>query len=133
MPTTATPNILSDPGYLFYAPAGTAEPVNTVAGSKFTDTWPVAWVSVGATEDGSKFKASVKTEAVNVAEFFDPIKYVTTDRSSSIAFAMADFTLTKLKWSMNGGTPCRRTPRPTRSPASSPRTAPTSPWSGSRR
>lgn len=104
MPTTATPTVLNDPGFLFWAPLGTAEPTNTVAGSKFTDAWPAGWVSVGATNEGSDFKADVKTENVTVAEFFDPIKIVTTERNASVSFAMTDFTLTKLKWAMNGGT-----------------------------
>lgn len=104
MPTTATPNILTDPGYLFWAPLGSAEPVNTVVASKYTDAWPVAWISLGATEDGSEFSYETSVEAVRVAEFFDPIKWATTDRSGSFAFNLADWTLTNMKRAMNGGT-----------------------------
>jgi len=104
MPTTAVPNILQDPGYLFWAPLGSSEPTNTVVGSKFTDSWPVAWLSLGATEDGSEFSFETSVEAVRVAEFFDPIKWSTTDRSGSIAFNLADWTLTNFKRAMNGGT-----------------------------
>ena len=103
MPTTATPNILQDPGYLFWAPLATAEPVNTVVGSKFTDAWPGAWISMGATEDGSEFSYETKVEAVFVAEFFDAIKYSTTERSGSFAFNVADWTLANVKRIMNGG------------------------------
>jgi hypothetical protein len=103
MPTTATPNILTDPGYLFWAPLLTAEPTNTVAGSKFTDAWPGAWLSLGATEDGSEFTTETKVEAITVAEFFDPIKYSTTERSGMFSFALADYTLTNFKRAMNGG------------------------------
>lgn len=104
MPTTATPNILTDPGYLFWAPLGSTEPSNTVVASKFTDAWPVAWISLGATEDGSEFAYETSVEAVRVAEFFDPIKWATTDRSGSFAFNLADWTLTNMKRAMNGGT-----------------------------
>ncbi len=104
MPTTATPNILTDPGYLFWAPLGSSEPTNTVAASKFTDAWPVAWIPLGATEDGSTFSYSSNVEAIHVAEFFDPIKYATTERSGSFAFNLADYTLSNLKRAMNGGT-----------------------------
>lgn len=104
MPTTATPNILTDPGYLFWAPLGSTEPTNTVAGSKFTDAWPVAWVSLGATDEGSTFTYEIETENVEVAEFFDPVKIATTGRSGNIAFALADWSLTKLKYVLNGGT-----------------------------
>lgn len=104
MPTTATPNVLTDPGYLFWAPLSTAEPTNTVVGSKFTDAWPVAWISLGATEDGSEFTYETKVEPITVAEFFDPIKYATTERSGSFAFNLTDFTLTNFKRALNGGT-----------------------------
>lgn len=104
MPTTATPNVLVGPGFLFWAPLATADPTNTVAGSKFTDSWPVAWISLGATKEGSAFKASTKVEPIKVAEFFDPIQYATTERSGSLAFSLADWTMNNIKRVMNGGT-----------------------------
>lgn len=104
MPTTPTPNVLQDPGYLLWAPLGSAEPVNTIVGSVFTDAWPVAWINLGATEDGSEFSSETKVEPVRVAEFFDPVRYNTTERESSVAFALADFTLANLKRIQNGGT-----------------------------
>lgn len=104
MPTTATPNLLQDAGYLFRAPLLTAEPTNTVVGSKFTDAWPGAFISLGATEDGSEFNYESKVEPAMVAEFFDPIKYSTTERSGSFAFNLADYTLANFKVALNGGT-----------------------------
>ena len=104
MPTTATPNILNDAGYLFWAPLLSAEPTNTVSGSKFTDAWPGAWISLGATEDGSEFTYETKLEAISVAEFFDPIKWATTERTGTFAFNLADYTLANLKRALNGGT-----------------------------
>jgi hypothetical protein len=104
VPTTAAPLILSDPGYLFRAPLLSTEPTNTVAGSKFTDAWPVAWVSIGATEEGSTFGYQVNVEAVTVAEFLDPIAYKTVSRAGKLAFAMANYTLTNWQVAGNGGT-----------------------------
>lgn len=104
MPTTAVPNVLTDPGFLFWAPLATAVPANTATASKFTDAWPVAWISLGATEDGSEFNYETRVEAVTVAEFFDPIKWATTERSGSFAFNLADYTLANFKRAMNGGT-----------------------------
>ena len=104
MPSTAVPNILTDPGYLFWAPLASTEPTNTVAGSKFTDSWPVAWINLGATEDGSEFSYETSVEAVRVAEYFDPIKWASTDRSGSFAFNLADWTLTNWVRVLNGGT-----------------------------
>jgi hypothetical protein len=104
MPTTAVPNVLVDAGYLFWAPAGTVDPTMTVAASKFTDVWPVAWIPLGATEEGSDFNYETKIEPIMVAEFYDPIKYATTERSGSIAFTLVDWTLSNWKRVLNGGT-----------------------------
>lgn len=104
MPTIATPNVLTDAGYLFIAPLASTLPVNTVAGSKFTDAWPAAWLSLGATEEGSTLSYSSTVEAVTVAELFDPVKFATTERGGSISFSLADFTLSNYRRALNGGT-----------------------------
>jgi hypothetical protein len=101
--STATPTLLTSPGYLFWAPLASTLPTNTVAGSVFTDSWPVAWVNLGATDDGSTISYESKIEAVKVAEFFDPIQWVTTGREGGIAFALASWTLNNLKRVLNGG------------------------------
>lgn len=99
----ATPNILTDPGYLFIAPLLTAVPTHTSAGGKFTDTWPAAWLPLGATSEGSEFGYSSTVEPITVAEFFDPIAYRTTERSGTIAFNLANFTLSNYRRALNGG------------------------------
>src|ERR1700754_3656916 len=105
MPATmAVPNVLTDPGYWFWAPAGTAAPTHTVTGSKFTDTWPVAYILFGATEDGGEFNYETSNEAVRAAEFLDPIKWVTTDRSCNVSFTLIDFTLAKWRMALNAPT-----------------------------
>jgi hypothetical protein len=102
-PVVGTPTILVDPGFLWVAPLGTAAPTNTVTASKFSDTIAAAWLPLGATTEGSTFSYSTSVEAINVAEFFDPIKYVTTERSGNIAFNLADFTLSNYRRALNGG------------------------------
>ena len=42
-------------------------------------------------------------EAIRVAEFFDPIKYATTDRGGNIAFNLANYTLSNYRRALNGG------------------------------
>ena len=103
MPSTAVPNILTDPGYLLIAPLSSTLPTNTVAGGVFTDAWDAAWISLGATEEGSTFAYSTTVEPITVAEYFDPITYRTTERSGSIAFNLADFTLSNYRRAVNGG------------------------------
>lgn len=103
--TTAVPLLITDPGFIFIADLGSSEPAHVAAASTYDlDVWPVAWVSAGATEDGSKFKYASEVEAVEVAEFFDPIKYATTGRAGSFAFAMTNYTLANVKRVFNGGT-----------------------------
>lgn len=99
----ATPNLLVDPGWLFWAPLGTALPANTVTGSVFSDAWPVAWLPLGATVEGSTLSYETTVEPMTVAEIFDPVKYATTGRSGSLAFALANWSLTNLKRALNGG------------------------------
>jgi hypothetical protein len=93
--SVAVPTVLTDPGMLWIAPIGTTDPfaASTAVGGIFTDDPPVAWIPLGATTEGSTFSYSTNVEAVKVAEFFDPIKYPTTDRSGHIAFNLASFTL----------------------------------------
>jgi hypothetical protein len=104
MPTVAQPNIMQDPGFIYLAPALTTFPVNTVAGSKFTDAPSVTWVEIGATEDGSTFSYSPSIEPVTVAEFLDPVKWRTVSREGSFAFNLADYTMKNLQRALNGGT-----------------------------
>jgi hypothetical protein len=104
--SVAVPNVLTDPGYLFVAPLLSTMPnmgESAATAGKFTDSWPAAWLPLGATTDGTKFNYSTKVEPIKVAEFFDPIKYATTDRSGTIAFNLANWTLTNYKTALNGG------------------------------
>lgn len=105
MPTTATPLILTDPGYLFWAPGATAIPTMTAAASKFSDVWPGAWINMGGTEEGSTFTFATTVEPVSVAEILNPISYPVTGQASKIAFSLADFTLKNLQRAWNGVAP----------------------------
>lgn len=101
----ATPLVLTDPGYLFWAPLLSTEPTHAAAGSTYdADAWPVAWIPLGATEDGSKVSYETKIEPIKVAEFFDPIRWSTVERSGNIAFNLTNWTLNTVKRVFNGGT-----------------------------
>ncbi len=103
-PQVATPLLAADPGFLFWAPLGTPEPIHAVVGSVFTDAWPAAFVRLGATEEGHAFSWQTSFEPVEVAELLDPVRFITTGRTGSLAFALSDFTLNNLKRVLNGGT-----------------------------
>jgi hypothetical protein len=103
--TTATPLILTDPGFIFTAILNSTEPAHVAAGSTYdADVWPVAWVNAGATEDGSTFSYKSDVEAISVAEFFDPIRWTTTGREGSFSFNLANYTLHNLRRALNAGT-----------------------------
>ena len=102
--TVPTTGLALGPGYLYYAPLGSAAPANTVAGSVFTDTWPAAWIPIGITKEGHEFAYSVDSEGVEVAEYLDPPAYATTSREIGIAFDIARVTASLTKLAMNGGT-----------------------------
>ncbi len=103
-PAVATPLLATDPGFLFWAPFGTAAPAHAVVGSVFSDVWPAAFVRLGATEEGHAFNWQTSFEPVEVAELLDPIKYITTGRTGSLAFALSDFHMQNVKRALNGGT-----------------------------
>lgn len=101
----ATPKLIRDPGYLFWAPAGTAEPAHTALASIFSDAWPVAWIPMGATQDGSTFKWESPFEPIYAAEFLTPLAYAPGEQTGSFAFGLLDFTLKSMQRAMNGGPP----------------------------
>src|SRR3954464_8786203 len=99
--TLATPQLLTDPGFLYWAPLGSSIPANTVVGNVFTDAWPVAWISMGMTDSGSDWSYSTTVAAVEAAESFDPIAQKTTARSGSVQFALLSNTATNLSRAYN--------------------------------
>lgn len=99
-----TPQILNEPGVLYYAPLGTALPAETVAlnGQTYTNQWETPWKPLGATVEGMNFTYSTTVEEIRVAEIFDAIRQVTTERSGSIAFALTSITMTNVQIALNG-------------------------------
>jgi hypothetical protein len=100
MPTTPVPNILQDPGFIYWAPLGTAIPVTAPVASQFV-ALPVAWINLGATEDGSQFNYESRVEPVRAAEFLDPIRYATVERSGNMSFTLIDWTLHNMRRVLN--------------------------------
>lgn len=105
MPTPTIPatQLITDPGWLYRAPLGSTLPTNTVVGSVFTDSWPVAWVPQGLTDDGSEISSNTTVSPIDAAETFDPIAYRTTDRTGQVTFALKNITATNLSNAFNGG------------------------------
>lgn len=92
-------------GYLYHATlAGAAVPANTVVGSVFTDTWPAGWNLLGVTREGHEFSYELNVDAVEAAEYLDPLQYVTTGRTSGIQMDLMQVHASNLKRSLNGGT-----------------------------
>lgn len=102
--TMATPNLQMEAGFLYWAPLGTTLPTNTVAGSVFSDTWPVAWIALGMTDAGSTISTQLTVQEVDAAESYVPLAWRTTGRTSSVTFALKNFTATNLQRALNGAT-----------------------------
>lgn len=100
--TKSNPNIITDQGMLFWAPLGSTLPSNTVAGSVFTDTWPVAWVALGSTDGGVTLNYEIKADPILVEDNYDPITYRTTSRSGSVELNLANYTATNWARALNG-------------------------------
>lgn len=103
--TTARPNLLTDPGNLFWAPLGTALPGNAVTNGLFDSTeWAgiPAWVPMGATSAGSTFSTNTTINPIEVAEFLDPVAYRSTTRANTVTFAVASVTASNLSRAFNG-------------------------------
>lgn len=106
MPAIVVPNgaVLLGAGYLYKAPLATTKPANTVTGSVFTDAWPAAWIPIGVTREGTEWSHQVNTDTVEVAEYLDPLKIVSTGRNIGVSFEVVQITANNFKLGMNGGT-----------------------------
>jgi hypothetical protein len=100
--TQATPLLLREPGFLFHALLGSAEPTHIAAASSYdTDVWPVAWVPWGPTQEGSVWSNTQTVEPIRVAELFEAVAYATTEVTTTMAFAISNFTLHNIRRAMN--------------------------------
>lgn len=90
-------NVQIGPGRLYVAPLGTTEPTSASA------ALPSAWRAVGYTEEGSAFSTELTNEPVEVAEEVDPILYVLSRRTNTLALAMAETTRRNLALALGGG------------------------------
>lgn len=98
MTAGGTPSAVAiGPGRLWIAVLGTTEP------SDGSTALPSAWKAIGYTDTGHAFTTEITTEAVEVAEEIDPIRYVNTKRASSIQFSMAEATRRNLARALNVG------------------------------
>jgi hypothetical protein len=85
------------PGILRIANLTAAEPATV------NDPWPVGWVTLGYTDEGSAFNYEVSTDNVEVAEELDVLARVTTGRDASVEVALAEITKRNLTIAFNGG------------------------------
>jgi|SRR5215469_1147735 len=91
-------------GYLFWAPLGSGLPANTVVGSVFTDTWPGAYIALGVTKTGHEFDYTLSTDMIDSAEYYDPLQYVTTGRTSGMKFELQQIHASNMARVLNGAT-----------------------------
>jgi hypothetical protein len=97
------PKMLTDPGYLYWAPLGTVLPTPVSTASAFSDSWPTPWVPMGMTESGSDFDYNTTVSEILAAEAIDPLAYRTTKRVGTVTFMAISITATNLARAFNGG------------------------------
>jgi hypothetical protein len=90
-------NVLLGAGRLYVAPLGTAEPTSCSA------ALPSAWIAVGYTDDGTTVDIDLTSEAIEVAEELDPIRFSNTKRTTKLSFASAESTKKRLALALGGG------------------------------
>jgi hypothetical protein len=105
MPTVVVPKagLAFGAGYLYYSALGTSITANTVVGSVFTDVW-TGWSLLGITKEGHTLNVDIKTDAVEAAEYVDPLLNVVTGRTITAEMELMQINLTNFKRSFNGGT-----------------------------
>lgn len=91
-------------GYLLTSALGIGAPANTVAGSVFTDNWPVGWNLYGVTREGHTLNLEIDTEPIEAAEYVDPLLTVTTGRTIGVEMELMQIHLTNFQRAFNGGT-----------------------------
>ena len=96
------PNLLIEPGFLYWGPLLTAVTTNTATGGRYTDTWGSGWVPLGPTESGTDFSYTTTVSKIEIAESYDPVAYRTTGREGHFGFALASVTADNLVRALNG-------------------------------
>ena len=91
-------------GWMYYGLAGVAWPLNTVAGSVFTDVPnPANWTLFGVTREGHELTVDLNVDPVEAAEYLEPIVNVTTGRTVTVSADFMQINATMMKRVFNGG------------------------------
>ena len=100
----ALPALLTDPGFLYWAPLGSTLPTGVSTASAFSDTWPVAWIPLGMTVSGTDFDPNTTVSPILAAEQIDAIAYRSTARTTTLSFQLLGITAANLAKAFNGAT-----------------------------
>jgi hypothetical protein len=92
------------PGILYRFVIGSTLPTMAATANKFSDAWPVAYIPVGVTRDGTTFSYETTSEDIIVAEYLDPLDTFTTGRNIGVSFDLARILDASYKLAFNGGT-----------------------------
>jgi hypothetical protein len=96
--------IKAGPGRIYYAPLGTTLPTIAATANNYNAVVWTNWVEVGATDEGLTYSESTDTDDIRVAESLYAVRTVTTGKTASVAFSIAQ--VSDLNWVLasNGGT-----------------------------
>ena len=91
-------------GFLLGAVEGTALPVFTAAGGKFTNTWDTAWKQLGrTTEDGINITFGQENASYQSSQEAYPFLTKVTSRSVNVGFTLYEYNKQNMKMALNGG------------------------------
>lgn len=96
------PQLLTDPGFLYWAPLGSPLPSGLSTANAFTDTWPISWIPLGMTDSGTDIDITMTTSPITAAEVIEPLAYRTTDRTGMMSFMLKSVTAANLARAFNG-------------------------------
>ena len=85
------------PGVLYAAPYGTAVPTS------ISSVLDPAFITLGATVDGSTFSYQIQTADLMIEESYRPVKVATTGILETLTFNLAEYTANHLSAAFNGG------------------------------
>lgn len=99
-PVINTINVLVGTATLFTAPAGTAAPLDTIAGG---DDWGSPWTYIGATEEGVTVAYGTTTSDTTVEEQATPVLVNVTAVQFELRFSLSEDTVESMKLAYGAG------------------------------
>jgi hypothetical protein len=101
MPTPNVQNVVVGFANMYTAPAGTAQPADSLAAGA---SWLTPWVYIGATEQGVTFEVGTNLQEILIEEQSTPAITAVNQKTIKITAGLSEDTLASMKLAYGGGT-----------------------------